>query len=105
MTKKSFDKIQQSFTDIQTHLARRDEIQKITAEHFSAMGLELSKMNITLTELKPILDDYKADQIMKTAIARHVAPYKATLKGVAWFVGACAAIWAAIKGFFILILK
>lgn len=105
LLKGHFDDDKKSFAAIQEHLKRREKLAVIHAEHFSAMGKELAVMNGTLTELKPILDEYKSDQITKATIARYSDKVVKAVKVVSVIAAAIASTWAAIKGFLLFVIK
>lgn len=95
--KKAFDGIRESFAQIIERLEKREALAVQNGEHFSAMGKELAIMNDTLLELKPVLDDYKADKVTRETLARYATPIVAVAKGIAAVIGGFVATWAAFK--------
>ncbi len=102
---RSFGGINKKLEEIQEESKRRGELAKIQAEHFSAMGLELAKMNINVNDMLPILQEWREDREWRSSTMRRMKNIGGWTKGVAVFIGGCAAIWGLIKGFFILFVR
>jgi hypothetical protein len=103
--KAQFERQAGSLKAIHDHLKRQDEISEITAHHFSDMGLQLSVMNGTLLELKPILDEWKDAQAAKRVAMKYGVIVVKSVKVAAVIIGAWAVIWGAIRGFLSLLVK
>lgn len=95
--RKAFEEINRSFSKINDRLEKRETLAVQNGEHFSAMGKELSIMNSTLLELKPMLDDYKDNQAAMRTAARWTRPIVSFFKAASIVAVGLAAIWGGFK--------